>query len=336
MSSSLCDTCGIVFQEGKKFCRVCGAALRRDLAALPGAASRVCTACALQYLEGRRECAFCGRVLARELSRIANSGTGIAAITEPPTSRKPVSRPAPRPHLQPLGVPAQKPLPVSEVTAFFRPARQLILQAPTAQKKQNGSRVRSHAALILSLPLIAGLGVAGWIWGTPLSEQIWAWWVSPSAPTSGQPAPVRPKGDDAKRRVAPPPSSRRSKAEAHNARGVELAQAGNVEEAIAEFRRAVSADPKNFKAHNNLGVLYKQKGLTAQAINEYKAASKADPANPVPYKNMAILYDEQRHFAEALRNYTRYLELAPSASDVEVIRSRVRDLRTKTDNWPLR
>jgi tetratricopeptide (TPR) repeat protein len=98
---------------------------------------------------------------------------------------------------------------------------------------------------------------------------------------------------------------------------------------------AASADQK-FKAHNNLGVLYKQKGLTAQAINEYQAASKADPANPVPYKNMAILYDEQGRLPEALRNFARYLELAPNASDADVIRSRVRDLRSKTENKPAR
>ena len=336
MSSSLCDTCGIVFQEGKKFCRVCGTALRRNAALPPGAVSCICTACALPYLEDRRECACCGRILARELGQVAGSGTGMATITEPPASRKPVSRPASRTPLQPVGVPVQKPLPVSEVSALFRPARQLISQAPSAQEIQNRSRVRSRAWVIFMLPLIAGLGVAGWIWGIPLSERILALWASLSAPASIQPTLVHPKGDDARRRVAPSPSARPSKAETYNARGVELAQAGNVEEAIAEFRRALSADPKNFKAHNNLGVLYKQKGLTAQAINEYKAASKADPANPVPYKNMAILYDEQGRLPEALRNYARYLELAPNASDAEVIRSRVRDLRTKTENWPLR
>jgi Flp pilus assembly protein TadD len=190
--------------------------------------------------------------------------------------------------------------------------------------------------MILTLLLIAGLGVAGWIWSVPLTERFWAWWTILSTPASNQATLVPPKGVDAGRRVVTPPSVRPSKAEAHNARGFELAQAGDVEGAIAEFRRAVSADPKNFKAHNNLGVLYKQKGLTAQAINEYQAASKADPANPVPYKNMAILYDEQGRLPEALRSFARYLELAPNASDAEVIRSRVRDLRSKTDNKPAR
>jgi predicted Zn-dependent protease len=315
---------------------VCGAALRRNSAFPPGGVSCACTACALQYLEDRRECAFCDQVLLRTGGQVASRGAGVAAINEPPASRNPVSGPAPRTYVQPLGVPTQKRLPSPEVSALFRLAGQQISQTLSTQVKQNLSGLRSRAPMIFTLLLIAGLGVAGWIWGVPLTERFWAWWTILSTPASIQPTSVPPKGVHAERRVVTSPSVRPSKTEAHNVRGFELAQAGDVEGAIAEFRRAVSADPKNFKAHNNLGVLYKQKGLSAQAISEYMAASKADPTNPLPYKNMAILYDEQGRLPKALRNYARYLERAPNASDAEVIRSRVRDLRSKTENKPAR
>jgi Tfp pilus assembly protein PilF len=129
-----------------------------------------------------------------------------------------------------------------------------------------------------------------------------------------------------------PPSTGSRKAETHNARGVDLAGTGNIEGAIAEFRRAVAADPRNFKAHNNLGVLYQRKGLIPQAKSEYEAASKAEPGFPIPYRNMAILDEDESQLKEALRNYARYLDLAPHAPDRETIILKIRDLRRKVDS----
>ncbi|HXZ43804.1 MAG TPA: tetratricopeptide repeat protein [archaeon] len=138
--------------------------------------------------------------------------------------------------------------------------------------------------------------------------------------------------EDGRQTTMRPRSTRSKKAETHNARGLDLAGAGNIEGAIAEFRRAVAADPRNFKAHNNLGVLYQRKGWIPQAKSEYEAASKAEPGSPVPYRNMAILNEDRSQLKEALRNYSRYLDLAPHAPDRETILLKIRDLGRKVDS----
>lgn len=336
MSSSFCETCKIVFEDGKRFCRVCGSALSRHSALRPGSAVSACPVCALQYVDGRHDCAFCGQALAPARARVPSGGGEAAATDGPPAGRKPVSGPGPRISLQPLSVRTQHPLSVSKVAALFRPAGQQAPREPPAREEPRRRGWRLRATAIAAFLLATGLVVAGGLWGVPLAERLWGQQTRPSAPASDQPTPQPPAAVEAQPRPVAPPSVRPPTAEAHNARGIELAQAGDVEGAIAAFRRAASVDPKNFKARNNLGVLYKQKGLTAQAIVEYRAASKAEPANPVPYKNMAILYEEQGRLREALPNYVRYLELAPNAWDADVIRSKVRDLRTKTENAPAR
>ena len=336
MPSTLCETCAIVFQDGKKFCRVCGAALQRNSALLSSVVLCSCPACTLQYVKERSECVLCGQPLPRTLEQFAGRDAGAVTAKEPPASLKLPSRATLHTYVEPLSAPPQRSLPVAELPVLFHAAGQQISQTESPPVKPRKNGLRSHAPAILALFVIAGLGIAGALWGIPLTQRFWTSPESPSAPPASETTSVRPNGVKGGPQVVAPPPTRRSKAEAHNARGVDLAQAGKIDEAIAEFRRAVAADPGNFKAHNNLGVLYKRKGWITQAINEYKAASRADPMNPVPYKNMAILQEEQRRLAEALQNYARYLDLAPNASDADVIRSRVIDLRSKTESKPAR
>lgn len=335
MPSALCETCTIVYQDGKKFCRVCGGALRVNFALRPGVPLCSCAACALRYLDERNACAFCGQLLARPVEPISDARGGLAPVAEPPATSKSLARADARAFAQPLEALPQGSLSPAELPVLFQSADQQPLGTHPEPESRPSSRLRPAVTVILTSLLIAALGIAGMFWGTSLNDLLWDRPASQSAPTRATgvegPSPT----------VTAPPASptspaHPSKADAHNARGVDLAQAGNIEGAIAEFRRAVAADPKSFKAHNNLGVLYKQKGMTAQAVNQYRAASKIEPTNPVPYKNLAILYEDQGRLADALRNYARYLELAPSASDADVIRSKVLDLQSKVESKPRR
>jgi len=335
MPSSLCETCGIVFQDGKKFCRVCGAALRQNSMLPLGAVLCSCATCALQYLQDRSGCALCGRPLAQPVEAVSGRGAGVAATMEPPTTQHPLPRTVRQTYVEPLNALPQGSLPVSAPPVLFQPADRRIPPPLSEPERRPRHGPRPYVTVALACLLIAALGIAGVFWGTSLNNLLWDRPANQSTSTRSNGAEGRTQAETSS--PAPPAlPARASKAEAHNASGVDLAQAGNIEGAIAEFRRAVAADPKSFKAHNNLGVLYKQKGLTAQAINQYKAASKIEPMNPVPYKNLAILYEEQQRLADALRNYSRYLELAPNASDADVIRSKVLDLQGKVESKPKR
>ena len=66
----------------------------------------------------------------------------------------------------------------------------------------------------------------------------------------------------------------------HNARGIELADRGWLDEAINEFKRAIDLDPNSAHAHDNLGTVYAEKGDLLEALKEFLDAVRADPESP--------------------------------------------------------
>ena len=55
-------------------------------------------------------------------------------------------------------------------------------------------------------------------------------------------------------------------------------------------------DPSDAGAHNNLGVLYHQKGLVEEAIAEFVKALELDPKMQVAQDNLDIAYRESGHY----------------------------------------
>ena len=53
---------------------------------------------------------------------------------------------------------------------------------------------------------------------------------------------------------------------AHYLLGNALHLKGDVDGAIAAFRRAIALTPNHAQAHNNLGVVYRERGLTDLAV----------------------------------------------------------------------
>ncbi len=56
----------------------------------------------------------------------------------------------------------------------------------------------------------------------------------------------------------------------HNARGVDLAEAGQYEEAIADYARAIELDPNLAQPFYNRGLCYKAQGKKTQAIVDFQ------------------------------------------------------------------
>ena len=64
---------------------------------------------------------------------------------------------------------------------------------------------------------------------------------------------------------------------AHHNLGLALKAKGQVDEAIACFRKAIELDPKFAFAHVNLGIALKDKGQMDEAIACYREAIELDP-----------------------------------------------------------
>jgi hypothetical protein len=101
---------------------------------------------------------------------------------------------------------------------------------------------------------------------------------------------------------------------AHNNLGLLLARAGQVEEAIPHFERAVEIRPGSAHAHNNLANAFRVTGKPRQAIEQYELSLKLERANANTWNNLALLLATS---AEAsVRNGSRAIEAAQRACDL--------------------
>ena len=83
-----------------------------------------------------------------------------------------------------------------------------------------------------------------------------------------------------------PPNDKKNKADRHNARGIQLADRGWLEEAIKEFEKAIDADPNAAYAIDNLGTVCAEKGLRLEALQAYLKSIEIDAD---PKKLISIL-----------------------------------------------
>lgn len=105
-------------------------------------------------------------------------------------------------------------------------------------------------------------------------------------------------------------------AESHLERGVELEQAGRLDDAIAETERALQLDPKLVMAHANLIILYGRAGNPKKAEEHYQAAVRLNPNQfaDAPYNYGLVLMKEGR-LEEAGQAFRRALEINPSFAE---------------------
>jgi superkiller protein 3 len=63
---------------------------------------------------------------------------------------------------------------------------------------------------------------------------------------------------------------------------------GQVEQAIASYRKAIALDPKLASAHYNLGNALAGKGKVEEAIECYRKAIALDPKNASAHNNLGL------------------------------------------------
>ncbi|HEX8706285.1 MAG TPA: social motility TPR repeat lipoprotein Tgl, partial [Myxococcaceae bacterium] len=105
-----------------------------------------------------------------------------------------------------------------------------------------------------------------------------------------------------------PTEKERNSAEIHYNLGLQAQQAGNIQEAINEFKRAVDLDPDSADAHNALGILlhlsYKRYD---EAIKHYERALEVRPNFSEARTNLANVYLDQDRYDEAIKLYEQVL-----------------------------
>ncbi|HTL55039.1 MAG TPA: tetratricopeptide repeat protein [Candidatus Limnocylindrales bacterium] len=101
---------------------------------------------------------------------------------------------------------------------------------------------------------------------------------------------------------------------AHNNLGLLLFRAGETEEAITHFERAVEIRPTSAHAHNNLANAYRMTARAREAAEHYEASLKIEPGNVSTRNNLAFLLATSAD--ASVRNGPRAVELAEQARQV--------------------
>lgn len=73
----------------------------------------------------------------------------------------------------------------------------------------------------------------------------------------------------------------------HNARGIELADRGWLDEAANEFQKAIRLDPNSAHAHDNLATIYAERGQLAEALVAFMDAVRIEPDSPTTHHYLA-------------------------------------------------
>ncbi len=135
----------------------------------------------------------------------------------------------------------------------------------------------------------------------------------------------------------------------HYNHGVELHQAGFLNQAIGEYKEAIAADNRMEEAFSNLGIIYAAQhnypkakeafeealrlkpnrpttlnglgtviyaqGETTQAMEKWQEALAADPKFASAYYNMGNAYEGQKNYAQAKTCYLKAIGVLPNMAD---------------------
>ena len=79
-------------------------------------------------------------------------------------------------------------------------------------------------------------------------------------------------------------------ARVHDQWGLEYAQAGDLSQAITEFRLAIKHEPRWAIPHYNIGSVYGNMGMLDNAISAWERATQLDPDFAKAHYNLAVVY----------------------------------------------
>jgi spermidine synthase len=104
-------------------------------------------------------------------------------------------------------------------------------------------------------------------------------------------------------------------AELHNVLGLALAERGQLDSAIAEFRHALRLAPDSGPAHWHLGAALASQGTHAEATAHLARSVELDPANSQAHSDLGLVLALQGRLDEAAGHLQRAITLDPQAED---------------------
>jgi Flp pilus assembly protein TadD len=102
---------------------------------------------------------------------------------------------------------------------------------------------------------------------------------------------------------------RRPEASEHYERAIALERVGRIDEALAEYRRAVDLDPGFAAAYEALGYHYQRRGLLMKALDAFETVARLE-GNYTTHFNEGYILVELERYEEALESFQRCLALA--------------------------
>lgn len=100
-----------------------------------------------------------------------------------------------------------------------------------------------------------------------------------------------------------------SDAGAHSALAYILWQAGELDEALLEYRATLGLKPDIHRAHFGIARVLQENGELSQAIAEYKIGLQARPKDREAHRDFASLLEETGEFDQAMAEYKEALHL---------------------------
>ena len=100
--------------------------------------------------------------------------------------------------------------------------------------------------------------------------------------------------------------------------GLALKNQGQLDQAIAHYRRAINIWPDYVEAHYNLGGAYIEKGEFDEALAEYRRAIEIHPTEADSHNNYGSALRELKQFDQAEIEYKRALSLRPQYLDARL------------------
>ena len=97
-------------------------------------------------------------------------------------------------------------------------------------------------------------------------------------------------------------------------RGIALYMLGKPQEAIADFTKTITLDPSNAPAYNNRGLALDKQGKQQESIAEYAKAIEIDPTYALAYYNRGIALANLHRNEVAIVDYTRAIGLDPQSA----------------------
>ncbi len=98
--------------------------------------------------------------------------------------------------------------------------------------------------------------------------------------------------------------------------GNEFFKAGDTDNAIQEYNRALELNPNNAEAHLKLGFLmYNARKMYKEGLAHYNQALKANPNDPRIYHDLGMALLHQRQFEKAIKHISEALRRMPNGLD---------------------